>query len=345
MLEKIRVGTILRTSVAIAAVALIGVSGAVSSASAYSLTNSQNHAGAERSFVTESTIPDGYATDMDPIVLHSKSPVIVHLTMPQETYGGYDYWLNGEFGGPGSREYSVIDRRFSDDEHSLILTVQITPISNGESTLTLMSKTAYWNDGATMEIPVTIDVPSLDRYQESTSLDCSNEYFGAKTSCTYSSSASGPGAWKAIGRTSYVVTIYAPSRGNGWRPIKKLRATVGEDTDMGTLIPIKSATKLKYVAKTKQGTKVGYERIFPRPIVTLSMPGSAIVGTRFTIAIKTSPSLNGTCFINGDSYTLRNGRAQAKRRGVQPGLTSVGVECTSPGWASGSAYERIYIRS
>jgi hypothetical protein len=345
MLEITKVGTILRTSVTIAAVALIGVSGALSAAPAYSLTNSQNHAGATRSFVTESTIPNGYSTDMDPIVLHSKSPVIIHLTMPQETYGGYDYWLNGEFGGPGSREYSVIDRRFSDDEHSLILTVQITPISNGESTLTLMSKTAYWNDGATMEIPVIIDVPSLDRYQESTGLSCSDEYFGSRTDCTYSSSASGPGAWKVTGGASYVVTLYAPSGGNGWRPIKKFRATVGEDTDTGALIPIKSATKLKYVAKTQLGIKVGYARAFPRPIVTLSMPGAAIVGTRFTIAIKTSPSLNGTCFINGDSYTLRNGRAQAKRRGVQPGLVSVRVNCTSSGWASGSAFERIYIRS
>ena len=116
-----------------------------------------------------------------------------------------------------------------------------------------------------------------------------------------------------------------------------------------------SELNLKFIyAPTDVVAKVTYKnRVFnlsttikPKPALSLSAPGSAIVGFNFTVLISGPKKYSGSCSINGLQVAIKNGVGKIALYGKTPGNLRLWMVCNAnSNWAATSQGRNVYIRN
>ena len=116
-----------------------------------------------------------------------------------------------------------------------------------------------------------------------------------------------------------------------------------------------SELNLKFIsAPTDVVAKVTYKnRVFnlsttikPKPALSLSAPGSAIVGFNFTVLISGPKKYSGSCSINGLQVAIKNGVGKIALYGKTPGNLRLWMVCNAnSNWAATSQGRDVYIRN
>jgi hypothetical protein len=116
-----------------------------------------------------------------------------------------------------------------------------------------------------------------------------------------------------------------------------------------------SELNLKFISTpTEVAAKVTYRNriinlittIKPTPKLSLSAPGSAIVGFNFTVLISGPKSYSGTCSVNGFKVAVKNGAGKIALYGKSPGNLRLWMVCNAnSNWGATSQGRDIYIRN
>lgn len=249
-----------------------------------------------------------------------------------------------EEAGPGGEAYFQADASLSnptfDAEGNQVfsaIALKITPLHNGDAVLRIYPE--YYSEDYT-DIAVHIAVPSLNAYTPEVETSCPTvANIGRRFDCTFSYTASGPGAALA---TPAVATVWAHGTGRPWS--KPVRFTVKPDEDSGFSYPMGKSPVYAKVQWNVGDKKARFFVIAPLANATISAPGAAIVGDSFTVRVSVNPGYSGFCVLNGQHLIkISFGRGSVSVYGTAPGQLRLPLVCNNKTWYASSSFT-MWIR-
>ena len=227
----------------------------------------------------------------------------------------------------------------TDSQYDLTIT-PLRPLSNDTYELRISTDSDGSNE-ITLSYSINLDLDAENLYTvNSFSLDC-----GSDNNCRVRPDITGdyPDEWAGQAKIEFRTR---PKGTNKWTSYAPKFDTFWDEP---------SELNLKFISTpTDVAAKVTYKnRVFnlsttikPKPTLSLSAPGSAIVGFNFTVLISGPKKYSGSCSVNGFQVSIKNGVGKIALYGKTPGNLRLWMVCNAnSNWAATSQGRSIYIRN
>jgi hypothetical protein len=227
----------------------------------------------------------------------------------------------------------------TDSQYDLTVT-PLRPLDNGTHELKI-STDSNGSNAITLTYTINVDLDAENLYKvNSFSLDC-----GVDNICRVQPDITGdyPDEWAGQAKIEFRTrakgtnkwTNYSPKFDTFWDEPSELNLNfISTPTDV--------AAKVTYRNQVFNLSTT----IKPKPGISLSAPGSAIVGFNFTVLISGPKKYSGSCSVNGFKVAIKNGIGRLTLYGKTPGNLRLWMVCNAnSNWAATSQGRYVYIRN
>ena len=250
-----------------------------------------------------------------------------------------DLYINQSPNASETSYYKVEVTSKTNSQYDLMIT-PLRPLTNDTYELKI-STDSNGSNAITLSYFINLDLDAEDLYTvNGFSLDC-----GIDNICRVQPDIIGdyPDEWAGQAKIEFRTRAKGTNKWTSYAP------------EFDTFWNEPSELNLKFIsAPTDVVAKVTYKnRVFnlsttikPKPALSLSAPGSAIVGFNFTVLISGPKKYSGSCSINGLQVAIKNGVGKIALYGKTPGNLRLWMVCNAnSNWAATSQGRNVYIRN
>ena len=250
-----------------------------------------------------------------------------------------DLYINQSPNASETSYYKVEVTSKTNSQYDLMIT-PLRPLTNDTYELKI-STDSNGSNAITLSYFINLDLDAEDLYTvNGFSLDC-----GIDNICRVQPDIIGdyPDEWAGQAKIEFRTRAKGTNKWTSYAP------------EFDTFWNEPSELNLKFIyAPTDVVAKVTYKnRVFnlsttikPKPTLSLSAPGSAIVGFNFTVLISGPKKYSGSCSINGLQVAIKNGVGKIALYGKTPGNLRLWMVCNAnSNWAATSQGRNVYIRN
>lgn len=250
-----------------------------------------------------------------------------------------DLYINQSPNASETSYYKVEVTSKTNSQYDLMIT-PLRPLTNDTYELKI-STDSNGSNAITLSYFINLDLDAEDLYTvNGFSLDC-----GIDNICRVQPDITGdyPDEWAGQAKIEFRTrakgtnkwTNYSPKFDTFWDEPSELNLNfISTPTDV--------AAKVTYRNQVFNLSTT----IKPKPGISLSAPGSAIVGFNFTVLISGPKKYSGSCSVNGSKVAIKNGIGRLTLYGKTPGNLRLWMVCNAnSNWAATSQGRYVYIRN
>jgi hypothetical protein len=248
-------------------------------------------------------------------------------------------YINQKPGAFETSNYKAEVTSKTNSKYDLTIT-PLRPLVNSTHELKISTDSNGLN-AITLTYTINVDLDAENLYTVNTfSLDC-----GIDNICRVQPDITGdyPDEW--VGQAKIEFRIRAKGT-NKWTNYAPKFDTFGDEPSELNLKFISTPTDVAAIVTYRNQVFNLSTTIKPKPALSLSAPGSAIVGFNFTVLISGPKKYSGSCSVNGFQIAIKNGIGKLSLYGKTPGNLRLWMVCkANSNWAATSQGRYIYIRS